>query len=52
MNSRLKILKISYLAALFVLLGTTLKAQLTVNVAVTNPSCFNYTNGWATAKLE
>jgi gliding motility-associated-like protein len=51
MNSRLKILKISYLAALFVLLGTTLKAQLTVNVAVTNPSCFNYTNGWATANV-
>jgi gliding motility-associated-like protein len=51
MNSRLKILKISYLAALFVLIGTTLKAQMTVNVAVTNPSCFNYTNGWATANV-
>jgi gliding motility-associated-like protein len=49
MNSRLKILKISYLAALLVLLGTTLKAQMTVNVAVTNPTCFNYTNGYATA---
>jgi gliding motility-associated-like protein len=49
MNSRLKILKISYLAALFLLVGTTLKAQITVNVAVTDPSCFNYTNGMATA---
>jgi gliding motility-associated-like protein len=51
MNSRLKILKISYLAALLVLLGTTLKAQMTVNVAVTNPSCFAYTNGQATANV-
>ncbi len=49
MNSRLKILKISYLAALFVLIGTTLKAQITVNVAVTNPTCYGYTNGWAMA---
>jgi gliding motility-associated-like protein len=49
MNSRLKILKISYLAALFVLIGTTLKAQMTVNVAVTEPSCFGFTNGLAAA---
>jgi large repetitive protein len=51
MNSRLKILKISYLAALFVLIGTTLTAQMTVNVAVTNPTCNGYTNGWATANV-
>jgi gliding motility-associated-like protein len=51
MNSRLKILKISYLAALFVLIGTTLKAQLTVNVAVTEPSCFSFTNGLAAATV-
>ena len=51
MNSRLKILKISYLAALFVLIGTTLKAQMTVNVAVTNPTCNSYTDGWATANV-
>ncbi len=51
MNSRLKILKISYLAALFVLIGTTLKAQMTVNVAVTDPSCNAYTNGSATANV-
>lgn len=51
MNSRLKILKISYLAVLFVLIGTTLKAQLTVNVAVTNPTCNSYTDGQATASV-
>ena len=51
MNSRLKILKISYLAALFLLMGLTLKAQMTANVAVTNPTCFGYTNGWATANV-
>ncbi|MDZ7876670.1 MAG: gliding motility-associated C-terminal domain-containing protein [Saprospiraceae bacterium] len=51
MNSRLKILKISYLAALFLLVGTTLKAQMTVSVAVTEPACFNYTNGLATATV-
>ena len=51
MNSRLKILKISYLAALFLLVSLTLKAQMTVNVAVTDPTCFGYTNGWATANV-
>jgi SprB repeat len=51
MNSRLKVLKISYLAALFVLVVTTLKAQMTVNVAVTEPSCFSFTNGFATANV-
>ena len=51
MNSRLKILKISYLAALFLLMSISLKAQMTVNVAVTDPTCFGYTNGWATANV-
>ena len=32
-------------------MGITLKGQMTVNVAVTNPTCFGYTNGSATANV-